>query len=240
MSRLVAAELLKIRTTRTGWVFFASGLGLSLLTIVGNLAVGEFQDPEAVTGLFVTASLGGLMMLLLGIVGATGEHRHGTVTPTFLVSPVRERVVAAKAIAYTLAGVAFTAAIELVTALIAVPWLAVKGASSPPADELALLLLGQLLYGGIAGALGVGVGTLVRNQVAAVVIVLVEFLAVEPVVGALVPDIGKYGPQGAALSLLSGGLGGTVPMWAGGLVYVGYALVALGAGALLDSRRDVS
>ena len=65
--------------------------------------------------------------LLLGILGMAGEFRHQTVTQTFLVTPDRGRVVAAKLVAYPLAGIALTLTILAFTAAVATGWLAAKG-----------------------------------------------------------------------------------------------------------------
>ncbi len=45
-----------------------------------------------------------LFALLLAALAFTAEFRHGTISQTFLVTPVRERVVGAKVGAYGLAG----------------------------------------------------------------------------------------------------------------------------------------
>lgn len=240
MSRLVLAELLKLRTVRTGWVLCVSAVGLSLLGVVPTLALGTFQGPGDVTGLFATGSLGGLVILVLGIVGAAGEHRHGTITPTVLVTPSRPHVVAAKAIAYALAGMAITIGIDVAVAVVAVPWLAAKGAAAPNAGDAGLLLLGTILYGALAGSLGVGVGAVLRNQVAGVVIVLLEMLAFEPILVGLAPEVGRYAPQASSLALLTGGAAGTLTMWAGGLVLLGYAALFVTAGMLLERERDIT
>ena len=240
MSRLVASELLKLRTTRTIWAVALPAVGLSLLSVVIGLAVSAFRDAGDVAALFTTGNLGGLLVLILGIVGVTGEHRHGTITPTFLITPDRARVVLAKAIAYGLAGVAITLAIDLVVAAIALPWLSIKGSPGPDAGDLALLLAGGSLYGALAGPLGVGIGALVGQQVAAVVITLLELLAFEPVLSGLAPDVARYAPQAAAGALASGGLAPGLTLWAGGLVYLAWAAAFVAAGALREGRRDVS
>jgi ABC-2 type transport system permease protein len=240
MSRLVLAELLKLRTVRTGWVLCVSAVGLSLLGVVPTLALGTFRTPGDVTGLVATGSIGGLVILILGIVGAAGEHRHGTITPTVLVTPSRPHVVAAKAIAYAIAGMAITIGIDLAVAVVAVPWLGAKGAPAPDAGTAGRLLLGTVLYGALAGSLGVGVGAVLRNQVAGVVIVLLEMLAFEPILVGLAPEVGRYAPQASSIALLTGGATGTLTMWAGGLALLGYAALFVTAGMLLERERDIT
>jgi hypothetical protein len=80
-----------------------------------------------------------------------------------------------------------------------------------------------------------------RNQVGAVVILLVEMLAIEPVLLGLAPHVGRYGPQSSSLALLGGGDGaGMLPMWAGALVFLGYAALLVAAGMLLERERDIT
>lgn len=240
MSRLVSSELLKLRTTRTARVFFVSALAFSVLNLVPTLATVEITDERESLVLLSAGRVWGLFILILAIVGATGEYRHGTITPTVLAMPVREPVVAAKGIAYALAGGAITLVIDAVAMAIALPWLAAKGAPLPSAGELAAVVAGGVAYGMLTGAFGVGVGTLLRNQVAAVVVALVALLMVEPAVAGLAPDVGRYLPQAAAASLLSGGEGAGLALGSALALYLGYAALLLVAGMLAERSRDIT
>lgn len=93
---------------------------------------------------------------------------------TFLVTPARERVLAAKAVTFALVGVLF-ALVALVLALaIAVPWLRSRGIDvSLGGRDLQGLALGVFAAAALWGAFGVALGAIVRSQVAAVVGVLV-------------------------------------------------------------------
>ena len=118
--------------------------------------------------------------LLLGILGMAGEFRHQTVTQTFLVTPDRGRVVAAKLVAYPLAGIALALTILAFTAAVATGWLAAKGITPSLFNaRLGRVLLGAVLAAGLCGLVGVGVAALVRNQVAALVGVAVWVLLIE-------------------------------------------------------------
>ncbi|MBW0009633.1 MAG: hypothetical protein JO063_05855 [Pseudonocardiales bacterium] len=96
----------------------------------------------------------------------------------------------------------------------------------------------------IYGPLGVGIGALVRNQVAAVVGLLVYLFVLDRVLTAIpaLQPVTRYlpGPAGDALT------GGTLPnfpllpAWAGGLLLAGYALVLAALGARFTLRRDVT
>ena len=77
---------------------------------------------------------------------------------------------------------------------------------SAPAD-MADVLWRNLLVAAFAAAIGVCVGGIVRNQVVAIVGLLVFAFVLEPTLLALVPDVGKFGPtSGAPNGIL--GIGG--------------------------------
>ena len=54
----------------------------------------------------------------------------------------------------------------------------------------------------VFGLIGVGVGALVRNQITAIVGVLVWMLAVEQLLTSSYPAVGRWMPEGAAVGLL--------------------------------------
>ena len=94
----VAAEGLKLRTTRTFWALAGSTFALILLIVVLSLSLDDalHSDEDAVRSLLGTASLSGLLMLVLGAVAGAGEYRHGTIASTLLVTPNRLRAVTAE------------------------------------------------------------------------------------------------------------------------------------------------
>jgi hypothetical protein len=95
----------------------------------------------------------------------TGEIRHGTIRPTFLATPNRARVIAAKVAASALAGVALGLLAEALTAAIESAGLAVRGIHiALSAGDYAQLLAGGGAAAALWAAIGVGVGALVRNQ----------------------------------------------------------------------------
>jgi hypothetical protein len=96
--------------------------------------------------------------------------------------------------------------------------------------------------------IGVGVGALLRNQVAAVVgIVLYRFL-IEGILSAIpkVQNAYPYLPGGATVSLLQGSDADTgapfdlLSPWVGGLLLLAYGLVLAILGSRLTVRRDVT
>jgi ABC-2 type transport system permease protein len=90
--------------------------------------------------------------------------------------------------------------------------------------------------------IGVGVGALLRNQVDAIVGALVYLFVVEQVIQAIpaINDIYKWLP-GGALSAMTSTLNEVelLEPWQGGLLLLGYGLVAAFLGTLFAVRRDV-
>jgi ABC-type transport system involved in multi-copper enzyme maturation permease subunit len=244
MTRLVGAELLKIRTTRGAWGFLAALLAIVVIGIAGT--VGGAPDPALndtlVEDTLAIAASASVFALLAGVIGFTSEFRHGTVTQTFLVEPVRERVLAAKLVAYALLGLLFAAASVAVTLAIAAPWLDARGAQLDLGErERLLVLAGGLASTVLWGALGVSVGAVIRNQVVAVVGVLVWILIVENLVSAFLDEIGPYLPGRASSAMVGSSFMEDDLSRAGGtLVSLLYVAGVSALAAVLLRRQDVS
>lgn len=240
MTALLRSELLKLRSTRTSLVL---ALGLLAITAAGTLAVLLVSDESAIDlqeGLPNTAAFATLFALLFGILVMTGEFRHGTATPTFLVAPVRERVVVAKALAAMLGGLALALTASALVYLCALPWLAAQGDAihlfeTAPLGTVAAIVAGAAIW----GALGVGLGALVRSQVGAMIGAVVWLLIAENIVGGLLPRIGPYLP-GRALGAIIDDPGDGLSVWGGVGVSLAYAAGFCIAGALLTARRDIA
>ena len=95
MRSLLAAEVLKLRTTRTTWVLLLVGALLAGVTAAALVGSGSLEDDRALA-LAQGASFAAFLALVLGALLVTSEYRHGTITTTFLGEPRRGRVLAAK------------------------------------------------------------------------------------------------------------------------------------------------
>jgi ABC-2 type transport system permease protein len=249
MTRLVHAELLKLRTTRTARVLLAlAAAGTAALVAVVLLLAGRPGQPalgeDALRQLLlVPAQPLTVAALVLGILGMAGELRHGTATPTFLVTPGRGRVLAAKLAAAALTGLAMALASSAAVLAVGLPWLRARGIDVALADPgAAARAAGLAAAVALFAVLGTGLAALLRNQVAALVVGLLWWSqGVERVLAGLLqqPGLERWLPMGAAAALTRPG-GGTLPMWVGALVLAGYGLLLALLGGRLLARRDLT
>jgi len=262
LGRAVRAEVLRTRSTRTWWVLtivmvvYLAGLA-AVMTFSLGAAPGapmSLDDPLTLQMLYaLTPSLGYVFPMILGAMAVTGEIRHQTITPTFLTEPKRGRVLAAKLVVALGLGLLIGAVATVVNASVVAGLAAAQGSGPALEDAATWGVLGRsVLALGIWGAVGVGFGALIRNQIAAIVVVLAFTQLVEPVLrialGAFeaTRDVASYlpGAAGEALagapSLFTGGASGELlATWAGALVLLGYAVVLTLLGRLVTFRRDV-
>jgi ABC-2 type transport system permease protein len=196
MRALLQAELIKLRTTRTFIALVCTAVGVSLLITILVAVLTEPTEESVLTDVFTTDT-SSLFILVLAVVGISGEWRHRTITSSILAAPARVRFLAAKTIAFALAGVALSLLISLAVAIVGFAILTARGLPTPELGELAEQFARNALVAALLGAFGVGIGALVRNQVVAIVGVLVISFAVEPLVVALAPEVGRFGPFGA-------------------------------------------
>jgi ABC-type transport system involved in multi-copper enzyme maturation permease subunit len=248
MNHLIRAELLKLRTTRMFWANALAALVFVPLSVATSILGAGDPGPalttsEGLRNVISAGSAGSLVILVLGVLVMAGEFRHNTATSTFLVSPRRSHVVLAKLIAASVVGLVLALAASVLTLAVALPWLASKGID---VDVLSGDIAGVLL-GGIAATIlfalvGVGVGSMVRNQTAAVAGAVAWVIVVEGLLVSFTPDVGRWLPGGAssALSGVAVANGGLLPMWGAALLLTLYGLAFAAAGIRFVLRRDVT
>jgi ABC-2 type transport system permease protein len=216
MTRLIRAELLKLSTIRVTWALLAGAAGLSALFASleayragnGNSGVAPITTAAGLLTVTTVTGFGMLLAAVLGLISATGEFRHGSATLTYLATPHRGRVLAAKAVAAACFGAGFGLVAALVAVGVGVGFAAGHGGTlALGAGALAGHAAGAVLGGALLAALGVALGSLVRSQLAAIIGVFVWAVLIESLVGGLFPGIRPYLPYTAATTLAGAPLG---------------------------------
>jgi len=243
VSALLRAELLKLRTTRTFFALTGSAVALSLLVVVLTASLDEGFSERDVRDLFLS-DFTGLFILLLGVIGMAGEWRHRTITGTVLAAPVRTRLLAAKTLSYAVAGAVISFIVTVTIMAVGTIILSARDETTAGAGDLADVLWRNLVVAAFLGAFGVCVGALVRNQIVAIVGLLVFSFAVEPTLIALASEVGRFGPTiGAPNGFLDlNGFGDDEQQLApvaALAVMVGWVALGFTAGAALLQRRDL-
>lgn len=268
-TQALRAEVAKVTTTRMWWVIAIVMVGyVALMAGVLGAALG-FASGQDGGGLppgidlsstiysFATG-IGYVFPVIVGALAVTGEFRHQTVTPTFLAVPRRGLALGAKFVVQSGLGaifgvLAFAASIGAGALALGLAGLETGLGTS----AVWLLVLRGVVAMALWSAIGVGLGALVRNQVAAIVIVLAFTQFLEPIlrlvalltsatqaVGQFLPGAASDGLVGASF-LSVGGLGGgggvaILDWWQGGLVLLAYAVLATVGGYLTTWRKDVT
>jgi ABC-2 type transport system permease protein len=245
------AESRKLLTTQVWFWMVILQVALTLLVACLASAFTSADDSGVPIEGILNGTVGFAVLIasVLGVIGITGEYRHLTVTPTFLSVPRRGTVIGAKLVTYFVTGIVLGVVAVAVSVAVAAPWLSARGFDVDLGSDSALrIMIGGIVASGIWGVIGVGVGALLRNQVAAVVgIVLYRFL-IEGILSAIpkVQNAYPYLPGGATTSLLQGtDTNNGAPFdllspWVGGLILLAYGLVFAILGSRLTVQRDVT
>ena len=264
------SETTKQFTTSAWWVlavvlfayigFTAAVLAFVLsMSATGALSSEGPQVPDEGLAelLYSTAtSVGYVFPLLIGTLMVTAEFRHSTLSPTFLATPRRSTVLWSKLLVGALLGVLYGIVGVIAAVAPSAAFLAGYGLSTEFASAETWALFGRMLLAYVLWVfVGVGIGALVRNQVGAIVGVLVFTQFIEPVARAAasfvdgLTEFVNYLPGAASDALVGasvftgmmpGSTTDTLEWWVGGLVLLAYAAVLVVLGYLVSWRRDVS
>jgi ABC-2 type transport system permease protein len=245
MNRALAAELFKLRTTRTNWGVLLGALSLVLIISLVAALAGDFRSTDTGLDLLQISGLVQLFALVIGILSVATEYRHGTITPSLLTIPNRTQLILAKLIAALVLGVVLGLVATALCAAIALPILSSRGVDTGGGSgDVIKEIVGNAAACGLFAAIGVGLGGLLRNQVGAIIGALGWLFLIEPLIG-IIPGfsdvISKWFPSGAA-DETSGWSDVDNPLGqvSAALVLAVYAAAFVAAGLAMVRRRDVS
>lgn len=242
----LATESRKVTSTRS-FLGLAIALVVMLLVLVAlvvnvppseNIRINGVPGNQKVPLLFAQAGTVSLFALIAGILVSTTEFRYGTIVASLLANPSRAALIAAK----TVVGAALALGLALfaiaVIVAIGLPWLSQVEPVTVPGEAWERLGR-EAAVAPLWGALGVGIGVLVRSQVVAVVGAVAWTLIVENLVSNLRPGLSRWLLFGVDGSISGRGGGDLLVWWAGLALFLAYVAAATTAGAVRLARSDV-
>lgn len=250
MTALIRSELRKVTATKLALGLLLGALGIAGLalgvTLWGPTPPGaevqgvptSVETTSDVLSLLGVTSVVSVFALVFGVTFATAEHRHQTVSTTFLAEPRRWRVYAAKAVAATVVGIVYAVAILALAMLAVWVFTLTEGTTLPLGPDVWTFLAMSVAATVVNAVLGVGVGAVLRSQVGAIVAVLVWLFVVESLVAGLVPSAAQWTPFAAGNAMVTPNTDPGIGV--ASAVAVAYAAVALAAGIWLTERRDAA
>lgn len=241
------SELRKMATTRTNLGLL---LGLVALILFGVIA-GSFGSEadlslaENQRELIGNGTFAAVFAALIGVMAMTSEFRHGTICATFVFTPARTRVVAAKVVASIIVGIGFGALGSALGLGTGAAMIRARGFDVLlDSGDVRRLLLGTIVMSALWAAFGVGLGAVLRNQVMAIVGLFAWVFVVEILLFQYLPGVARYAPAAAGTAMTGDTVGdSSVHLLSGpvgGALLAGYAAAFVFAGALVTSRRDVT
>jgi len=276
--RLVRAEFMKIRTTDTGWLFLIGFIVFTALALTingfgihnqlypqqglnGPQALAEAARSRTPAGVAAIAAsmmtsgqrVGVIFALLLGVLVVTSEFANQTAAVTFVTVPRRATVMRAKLAAAACCGALFWLVGTVIAAVATPLFLYTQHISMSLAGwTVARSVLLNLLAFVAWGVFGLGLGAVLRSQMASVigaVVVYAGSFGTELVFTALYNFFHQgwmlgapvIGPAVASEVMTTSGpaFPYAPPAWVGGIIMIGYTVALVAGGIALTKRRDV-
>jgi hypothetical protein len=247
MTRLVRAELTKLRTSRILSIMVVAVVALTVafvtmqLVNAGRVGAPSLGTVDSLGTMLRAVGAAAPVALVVGVISVTSELRHATMPISLLTVPDRSRLLLAKVVALALLGGAVAVGGLALELAIVLPYLSAAGVPINLADGDLLLAVTGLLVGiPLYAIAGVGIGAMIRHQTIAVIAPLVWLAVVENLLPAYgLAEVVRWLPGGATSALSRAELPGLLPMWAGGLALAAYATALVVAGAYRLARADV-
>jgi ABC-2 type transport system permease protein len=279
--RLISAEIMKIRTTRAWWIFLGIFTLFSAVALLNNFLSHHYQlypqqdladraqalaqaaearTPAGTAAIAASMMTSGqfltvLIAMLLGIHVVTSEIAQRTVTATFLVTPRRERVIVAKLAAAGAIGALFWLITTVLDGIVTPVFMASQHISASLTGQgvIRAVLLGLLAFL-LWAAFGLGLGVVMRSQVASVVAGIAIYAGGFAVVELVCHGLYDVYHQAWLLAapVIAPAVASQVmitpapafphapPQWTGAVIMAGYALALTAAGIVQIRRHDIS
>lgn len=260
MIALLKSEWRKLIYVRANWGLLVAATFISVLSVVVTpfiLATGDagqllglgLDQTAAVDATYANGISGYIFAIILGIMLMAGEFRHGTAVATFLTSPKRGVVLTTKLLIAAIGGVLLMVMSTGASLLAGYFTLMSFEDVAQPSENLFLnTMVAALVSGAVLGVIGVAIGTLIRNQMLAIVGALVYLFVIDPLLLALWPDAGKFLPSGLITAMLAIDISAPelgfdttnyLPALTATLVLLGYGAVFAFVAIATSLRRDI-
>lgn len=260
MTSLLKSEWRKFVYVRANWGLLLAATFISTLSVVvtpfileadgaGELLGLGIDQQAAVDATYANGISGYVFAIVLGILMMAGEFRHGTAVATFLTAPQRGVVLTAKLMMAIIGGMllmVISTGISLIGGYFVL--LGFEDAAQPSENLFVNTMLAAAVGGAVLAVVGIAIGTLVRNQMLAIVGALVYLFIIDPLLLALWPDTGKWLPSGLITAMLSIDISAPqlgfdttdyLPAITATLVLLGYGVVFAAVAIATSLRRDI-
>ena len=209
---LLKSEFLKLVYQRRTYGVLAAAIGIAVLaTAFTPYALTKLRtfgvplsNPAVVDSVYAKALGGYMFALILGVLIMSSEFQNRTAIATFLATPKRIEVLVSKLAIAAIAG----AILNLVATLVALASGAIalsmfKNVAAPDSYIWVDYLASAALTGAVLAVIGVSIGTLIRNQNAAVSVAMIWIFVVDRILAVIWTDVGKYLPTGLITAMMN-------------------------------------
>ncbi|RSS57985.1 ABC transporter permease [Streptomyces sp. WAC07061] len=246
MRNVLAGEWMKAWTGRTWLILATAGIFMSLLTCFGYASTGDeaialgTSTAAAVTDDMAQAwMMTFLMSAVFGAILVTREYNTGAIARSVLLSGGRLRLLSAKALVATAAGLVNGLLAAALAVLCAFTLPGHFGYDGDWTGHTTRIVLGVVTVNVIAAPWGALLGWILRNQLATVLTVIALTLLVEPGLQELAPKAAAYLPTIAMSSVYLDGKPELLSVPLALLVLAGWLAAAGTAARQLLLSRDV-
>ncbi len=209
---LLKSEFRKLVYTRSFYGYIAGAIFLALLSSIpaafsinalkAQLSGSSLMDPQMVDAIYGKATGGYLFALILGIAIMGNEFQNGQAISTFLATPRRIRVLYAKLVIASGAGILMMLLSTILGFLGAYFGLSHYPHAKISSSTFFNLILAAIVSGAVLAIMGVAIGALIRNVRIAMAGSVIWLQIVEKLLVLFWATGGKYLPSGLIVGML--------------------------------------